>query len=122
VSMNSIAEYLGVAPGRLTETVNTRTGGSKDQSAGGDGPAAPKKPKLGGSLDQAGQDRLLAALTPAFADWRTAVLGGGTTGKRPKFEADLEAVIRGMKGEYSAKSIGDFLGNVPDKTIRNTWK
>ncbi|MFF3407221.1 DUF4157 domain-containing protein [Streptomyces sp. NPDC002742] len=122
VSMNSIAAYLGVAPGRLTETVDARTGGSKDQPAGGDGPSAPKKPKLGGPLDETGESQLLAALPPEFAAWRTVVRQGGTAGKRPKLGAALEAVIRGMKGVYSAKSIGDFLGNVPDKSIRNIWK
>ncbi|SCD49684.1 hypothetical protein GA0115242_10652 [Streptomyces sp. SolWspMP-5a-2] len=30
--------------------------------------------------------------------------------------------MRGMKGTYSAKSIGVFLGKVPDKTIRNYMK
>ncbi|HET6356029.1 DUF4157 domain-containing protein [Streptomyces sp.] len=117
VSMNSIAEYLGVAPNRLTETVNKHAPGLKGQADDGDAPSASKK-KLGGRLDKAGEDRLLAALTAEFAAWRTAKRNGDNAGKQPKFGADLEAVFRDMKGRYSAKAIGDFLGEVSERTIR----
>ncbi|MEU1297174.1 DUF4157 domain-containing protein [Streptomyces sp. NPDC005840] len=123
VSMNSMAGHLGVDTGAFTRTVESRTTGNEVEDT--DGPSAPKKKKkspLGGPLDQAGENRLLGALTPEFARWRTTTLGGGNAGKRPAFGAALEDVMRGMKGTYSAKSIGVFLGKVPDKTIRNYMK
>ena len=121
VSMFGIADYLGVSSGALAQTVDSRT--TKSGADEGAAPSASKKPKLGGPLDPAGENRSLAALTPAFTTWRNAVRSGSDApGKRPPFGADLEAVIRGMKGAHSAKAIGDFLGNVPDKTVRNVWK
>ncbi|MFD5657324.1 eCIS core domain-containing protein [Streptomyces hirsutus] len=122
VSMFSIARYLGVSSNALTETVGSRTPGLTGQADDGAAPSASKKKKLlGGPLDKVGKDRLLAALTPEFAAWRTAVQSGGPPGGRPEFGAALEAVIREMRGAYSAKAIGDFLGNVPNKTVQNTW-
>ncbi|MFE7276314.1 DUF4157 domain-containing protein [Streptomyces sp. NPDC057623] len=130
VSTFSIAGHLGVASNRLTDTVNRRTAGFRNQQADESEAAsssAPKKAKaatrtLGGPLDAAGEQLLLGALTPAFAEWRDAVRGGGTPGARPKFGPALEAVFSQMKGRYSAKAIGVFLGNVPEKTIRNNSK
>ncbi|MFJ9427692.1 DUF4157 domain-containing protein [Streptomyces sp. NPDC101249] len=117
VSMNSMAVYLGVAPNAFMETVDSRTGGSQTDET--DAPSAAKKKKLGGPLDKSGEDRLLAALTPGFATWRATKLDSGNAGRQPKLGPALETVLREMKGEYSAKSIGAFLGGIPERTIRN---
>ncbi|MFG2603275.1 DUF4157 domain-containing protein [Streptomyces sp. NPDC048514] len=132
ISMNSIADHLGVSPNRLKETVERRTNTHKkrrgEDSEGTTSSAAPKKSgkgstrTLGRRLDDAGRELLRNAMTPDFQTWWLAREAGAETGDTPAFGAAMEAVLRTMADDYNATSIGNYLHIAPRSMRRRMEK
>ncbi|MFG2147105.1 DUF4157 domain-containing protein [Streptomyces sp. NPDC048696] len=126
VSTNSIAGHLGVAPGRLKETVERRTVGSKrprtDDNEVSSSSAAPTKGgrtrTLGRPLDDNGRDLLRNAMSPEFQAWWMAMRDGiGDADARPAFSEAMENVLRRMVDVYTGSTIGAFL-YISERTMR----
>ncbi|PWI11470.1 hypothetical protein DIZ27_05390 [Streptomyces sp. NWU339] len=126
ISMNSIAGHLGVAPGRLKGTVESRTGHKRQRTDDGNGTAtssaAPKSGKgstrtLGRPLDDPGRELLRNAMTADFHTWWLATEAGTAAGDTPAFGRAMETVLRTMVDDYNATSIGDYL-HIASRTMR----
>ncbi|MES4888737.1 DUF4157 domain-containing protein [Streptomyces sp. NPDC096012] len=127
ISMNSIADHLGVAPNRLKETVERRTNTHKKRRAEdseGISSAAPVKSgkgstrTLGRPLDDNGRGLLDNAMTPEFRTWWLArAAGAEDAGDPPVFGTAMETVLRTMVDEYTATSIGTHL-RIPPRSMR----